>query len=59
MRKVIVTVEMEEAESVKELIDSLPVMIPAPSRVKRALAFNSKLTNAIKRAKRIRDGKSE
>lgn len=57
--KVIVTVDLGEAESVKELIESLPVMAPAPTRFKLALAFNAKLTKAIQRAKRVKDGKSE
>ena len=59
MRKVILTIEIEEAEAVKQLIDSLPIMIPTPDRVKRVLSFNAKLHQAINRTKGNGNGKSE
>lgn len=59
MRKIILTVEIEEAEAVKEIIESLPVMVPAPDRVKRVLSFNAKLHKAIQRLKGEDNGKGE
>lgn len=58
MRKIILTIEIEEAEAVKETIESLPVMIPAPERVKRVLSFNAKLHKAIQRSREGNNGKS-